>query len=89
MRYFTIDSEHIYFNLPPSLVSVINEKSSVDEPAILYVSILITYLVAGVNPVMRNLRCGFSAFETKIELISHNNSFIIYYFNNLFIKTAQ
>lgn len=39
-------------------------NSSVDEPAILKASTLITYLVADDNPVIRNLRCGFKAFDT-------------------------
>lgn len=55
------------FSVPPSLVSVMKVYSSVEEPAMLYASNLITYLVAGVNPVIKNLRCGFSAFETKIQ----------------------
>lgn len=54
--------------LPPSFVNVTKENSAFDEPAILYASILITYRVDGVSPVIRNLLCGFSAFETRINI---------------------
>jgi hypothetical protein len=54
-------------NSPPSLVSVMNVKCVLEEPATLCASICSWYTDAGLRPEMMNLLCGFKALDTVTD----------------------